>query len=558
MDHLKGTEIVGYKLVELIGAGGMASVWRGDHPTLGRQVAVKVMDPGLARNSGLVARFVDEAKLQVNLRHPNIVGVENFSLDPLAIVMEFVQGQPLAALVGKGKRPLALEQALPLMRQIMDAVGFAHGRGVVHRDLKPANVMVTSEGQAKVVDFGIAKVLDVHGRTRTGTTMGTPAYMAPEQIMAAKDADHRADIYALAVTFYEVLAGRTPFVDAADTTSDYQIMDAQMRLPPPDPREFQPGINEGVAAALLIALAKDPEERFQSVEALRVALEQAALGAVGGEVVGGEAVGVAGQHDAALAPTLGPEQAPPAVLTGPPPPATLPTPTPTPTPTPAPTPTPRPALTPTPSLTPTPAPTAAQGSRRGPMLGLGIGLGAGLTLTLLVIVVVVLASRGEDEPIRPAAAIKVSVPPRTTVPQGRVAIRTSRAQVVVNVASTASSTPDAAVDVDAGAPVPPPAIEAGPTRARPWVIVARSPEMTPAGRQVAYKHKARLRVAGFSRVAVLDGRRFPNFRCCFWVVVVDAFATRAEAAAEARKCKAAGFRVYVKNAFKGRFSVGGQ
>lgn len=193
------------------------------------------------------------------------------------------------------------------------------------------------------------------------------------------------------------------------------------------------------------------------------------------------------------------------------------------------------------------------------MLGLGIGLGAGLTVTLLVILVVVIASQGEEKPIPPAAALKLGVTPRTKVPAGRVAIRTSRAQVVVNVASTASSTPDAAVAVGAGAqPVPPPAIEAGPSRARPWVIVARSPEMTPAGRRVAYKHKARLRAAGFSRVAVLDGRRFPYFRCCFWVVVVDALATRAEAAAQARKCEAAGFRVYVKNAFKGRFSDGRQ
>ena len=274
-EALKGTEILGYTLVELIGEGGMAEVWRGEHPTLGTSVAVKMMNPVLAQQSDLVGRFQDEAKVQVKLQHKNIVRLENFSLDPLAMVMEYVDGRSMSEVIGREVGPMPLPRALPMMLQILDAVGFAHDQGVVHRDLKPSNVMVDADDQIKVMDFGIAKVLGSGGRTRTGMAMGTPAYMAPEQIKGAKNADNRSDVYALAITFYEMLTGRTPFEASQETDSDYALMDAQVNTSPPDPRGFYPAIPQEAVDVLMRGLEKDPDKRYQNVAEMRAALLEA-------------------------------------------------------------------------------------------------------------------------------------------------------------------------------------------------------------------------------------------------------------------------------------------
>ena len=156
--ELRGTELLGYRIVELIGEGGVGAVWRAEHPTLGTSVAVKVLDPLLARDAELVGRFADEARIQVQLRHENIVQVQNFSSDPLAMVMKYVPGRSLSQVIGREVGPIPFERALPLMEQILAAVGYAHEQGIVHRDLKPSNVVVTPEGVVKVMDFGIAKV----------------------------------------------------------------------------------------------------------------------------------------------------------------------------------------------------------------------------------------------------------------------------------------------------------------------------------------------------------------------------------------------------------------
>jgi len=290
---LLGTEVRGYRIVEIIGEGGMATVWRAEHATLGTTVAVKVMDPMLARDSNLVGRFQDEAKTQVKLRHPNIVQLENFSIDPLAMVMEYIEGRTLSEMIGKEVGPIPFVRALPLMRQLLAAISFAHEHKVVHRDIKPSNVVVTPDGEVKIMDFGIAKVLGAQGRTRTGTSMGTPAYMAPEQVKGAKDVDSRADIYALTVTFYEMLASRPPFLAEKETESEYVIMDAHVRKPPPDPREFFPHIPEDMVKVLMKGLAKDPDERFQTVKEMISAIERVAgsvESAGGDETLPGQAV----------------------------------------------------------------------------------------------------------------------------------------------------------------------------------------------------------------------------------------------------------------------------
>ena len=272
---LIGTEILSYRIVKKLGEGGMGAVWRAEHPQLGTSVAIKTLDPVLARDKELVSRFVDEAVTQVRLKHPNIVKVENFTEDPLAMVMEFVEGKDLSAVIGQEVGPIPVARAMPMIRQLLAAVGYAHKQSVVHRDLKPANVLLTENDEIKVMDFGIAKVLGGNGRTRTGASMGTPAYMAPEQIRGAKDADERADIYALGVTIYEMLAGRPPFVASPDSDSSFELMEAQVHQAPPDPRDFYPDIPEAVVDAVFKAMEKSQEDRFQNVDELAEALEKA-------------------------------------------------------------------------------------------------------------------------------------------------------------------------------------------------------------------------------------------------------------------------------------------
>lgn len=192
-EDMTGREILGYRLLERLGSGAMGTVWRAEQPTIGTVVAIKLLDPALARNPGLVKRFVAEAQVQTGLTHPGIVRALNFSTDPLAIVLEFVPGHTLEALLGS---PMPPSVAIPLIRQVLSALGHAHGFDIVHRDVKPSNVLVTPQGQAKVMDFGIAKIRGgASAGTRTGTTLGTPLYMAPEQVQGLKTIDHRADIY---------------------------------------------------------------------------------------------------------------------------------------------------------------------------------------------------------------------------------------------------------------------------------------------------------------------------------------------------------------------------
>lgn len=271
---LTGKEILGFRIGELVGQGGMASVWRAEHKTLGKVVAIKVLDPLLARDESLVQRFLEEARVQCNLQHPGIIAIENISEDPLAMVMEFVQGRSLAEMIGHEVGPIPLQRALPIMDQVLDAVGHAHSHGVVHRDLKPDNILVTPEGQVKVVDFGIAKIFGGANLTRTGTAMGTAAYMSPEQIKGAKDVDQRADIYSLGATFFEMLAGRPPFAGDDETDSDIEVRMAHLQQEPPDPRKFYPGIPGPAVAAVLRALAKDPSARFQDTAEMKEALQQ--------------------------------------------------------------------------------------------------------------------------------------------------------------------------------------------------------------------------------------------------------------------------------------------
>ena len=265
---LTGTEILGYRLTGLIGEGGMAGVWRAEHPVLGKVVAIKVLDPLLAWDQRLVERFLEEARIQVKFQHDGIVRVENFSQERLAILMEFIDGLPLDQVIER-RGALLPKEALRLFKQVLAAVGYAHKMKVIHRDVKPSNIMVQANGTVKMTDFGIARVLGSSRLTQTGTSMGTAHYMSPEQVLGRKEIDHRTDIYSMGVTFYEVLTGITPFQGQGEPSSesDFLVKQAHVNEAPPDPRKCKSNIPDTMACALLRAMAKDPDDRYSTCEA---------------------------------------------------------------------------------------------------------------------------------------------------------------------------------------------------------------------------------------------------------------------------------------------------
>ena len=288
--NLIGREILGYEIVSFLAEGGMATVWLGEHRHLKKVVAIKVLDPVFAKEWQIVERFKKEAETLIKLYHPNIVWVENFSIDELAMVMEYVEGESLDKTLARRKY-LPYKEAWGIFEQVLDAVEYAHDHAeqVIHRDLKPSNIMVRANGAAKVMDFGIARVKSASMKTQTGTSMGTAHYMSPEQVLGRKTIDHRTDIYSLGVTFFEVLTGVLPFKGKGEenTESDFLVKKAQVEERPPNPRDLKyPGdlpwtrdmkdeISVELADAILRALEKDPDKRFQAAKEMKKALQRA-------------------------------------------------------------------------------------------------------------------------------------------------------------------------------------------------------------------------------------------------------------------------------------------
>ena len=272
-----GTEIGRYRITSLLGEGGMGSVYLAVQPAIGSRVAIKVLSEQCARSPELLERFFGEAKAVNLIRHENIVSVLDLSTLPDGrpfIVMEFIEGLTLGAIVRRGGAPLG--GVMQVMGEVLSALGAAHAIGIVHRDLKPDNVLVTGEGHAKVLDFGIAKLApglhDQSSRTKTGALLGTPAYMAPEQISGAANVDARADIYAAGILLFEAVTGQVPFTGA----SIFDVMRAQVDQAPPLPRSLRRDLPPSIEDVILTALAKDPAMRFQSAQAMAQALVHAA------------------------------------------------------------------------------------------------------------------------------------------------------------------------------------------------------------------------------------------------------------------------------------------
>jgi serine/threonine-protein kinase len=267
-----------YKLGEMIGTGGMADVYVAEDTRLARQVAVKVLRSDLARDPSFVARFRKEALAAAGLNHPGIVAVYDSGEEPAPyIVMELISGHTLRELIHKGER-VPLKRALEIGEGILVALEYSHHSGIVHRDIKPANIMITDHGDVKVMDFGIARVLADLGATLTSTwnVVGTAQYLSPEQALG-EVADLRSDIYSTGCLLYEVLTGKPPFSGETPVSIAYQHVSGVL-IPP---SKIVPGLPVGIDTLLTVALAKNPDDRYQSAGLMLDDLYKIA----GGEVV---------------------------------------------------------------------------------------------------------------------------------------------------------------------------------------------------------------------------------------------------------------------------------
>ena len=218
---MQGKTINGFELKRPLGVGGMAEVWYAENK-IGKKAAVKLLLPQLCQDENLVSRFLTEARVMVELNHPNIRQVNDYGeIDGRpAIVMEYLEGEDLKARMKRGQR-FTDEELKKWWNQLVDALNYTHSKGIVHRDIKPGNIFVDTEGNVKLLDFGIAKVRDSISTTLTGQKLGTLMYMSPEQVKDSKHIDYKTDIYSLAVTFVHLITGKKPY--DSDTSSDYDI-----------------------------------------------------------------------------------------------------------------------------------------------------------------------------------------------------------------------------------------------------------------------------------------------------------------------------------------------
>ncbi len=270
MGDLAGHNLGPYRLLDQLGAGGMATVYKAYHAAMDRYVAIKVLPQHLARDPNFRARFQQEARVIARLEHRHILPVYDVAEEDGIpyLVMRYTDGGDLNNLIA-GR--LTVERAVELLAQVAEALGYAHRRGVIHRDVKPANVLIGRDGDALLADFGIAKIYEnTLQLTGEGTMVGTPAYMAPEQLQG-KRVDARTDIYALGVVLYQALTGECPFV--AETPLAVAMMHIHNPLRPP--RQLKSDIPESIERIILRAMAKSPEDRFQTAEEMAEALRAA-------------------------------------------------------------------------------------------------------------------------------------------------------------------------------------------------------------------------------------------------------------------------------------------
>jgi serine/threonine-protein kinase len=265
-----------YRVLEPLGRGGMARVYRAYHPRLDRYVAIKVMRPDLVEETEFLARFQREARAVAALRHPNIVQVYDFDVEDeiYYMVMELMEGDTLKARLTdyriQGER-MAWGEMVRIILDVLDGLAYAHSERIIHRDIKPANILLTRRGEAVIGDFGITHIIGGTRHTERGALIGTLEYMAPEQGMTGR-CDAYSDIYSLGIVFYEMLTQRTPF----DADTPLAVLMKHINDPLPLPRQIDPEIPEPLERVVLKALTKRPEDRYRSAREMAQTLEAAA------------------------------------------------------------------------------------------------------------------------------------------------------------------------------------------------------------------------------------------------------------------------------------------
>ena len=257
--------VLNYRVIRIIGKGGMGTVYLAAHTSIDRTVAIKELRPEFARDSAIRERFRNEAALMANLSHPNIVSLHDYveTQQGVYLIMEYVDGTPLDYYIEHVSGPIPEPKAIEMFLQILSAFAYAHQRNIIHRDIKPSNIMVGKNGEIKVLDFGIAKNIKNPNQklTQAGVKMGTIFYMSPEQILM-HDQDGRSDIYSLGLTLFEMLTGRNPY---QGENSEYEISHKIVQEEIPRAREFYPNISNQIQVIIDKATAKKPEDRYQNV-----------------------------------------------------------------------------------------------------------------------------------------------------------------------------------------------------------------------------------------------------------------------------------------------------
>ena len=263
-------ETVGpYRIVSLLGTGGVGRVFKVKHAVTGRIEAMKVLLEDYTASSTQSKRFRREIQLHASLQHPNIASVHNalWVDDNLVMIMELVPGDSLERLHEEGQVPLRV--GIDYVCQALSALEYAHRQGVTHRDISPSNMLVTPDGVLKLTDFGLAFLTNSDRVTQTGLVMGSAYYMSPEQVKGQDEIDSRTDVYSIGAVLYELATNRKPF----ESQNEYQLLEAHVKQPPHPPIEFNPSLPAALNAAILKALEKDPERRFKTTEEFRQALQ---------------------------------------------------------------------------------------------------------------------------------------------------------------------------------------------------------------------------------------------------------------------------------------------
>ncbi|MBM4403834.1 MAG: protein kinase [Candidatus Cloacimonetes bacterium] len=260
-----------FRIKSYLGKGGMGEVYLATDEFLDRQVALKVLNPQLTGDQHFIERFKQEARVQANLIHDNVVSLYSFMIleERYIMVMEYARGITLKELI-MHTGPIVEERALRILRQIVDGLMYAHSKRFIHRDVKPSNIMIDPQDRVKILDFGIAKIIGNTGMTKTGAKLGTVKYMSPEQVKGGGGIDHRTDIFSLGVTFYEMLSGHVPF--DSNTESDYEVMSKIVNDPLPDPRVHYHHISQKCVNLVSQMTQKDPADRFDDMKAVSQAI----------------------------------------------------------------------------------------------------------------------------------------------------------------------------------------------------------------------------------------------------------------------------------------------